>query len=227
MSVAKIEQDIQLLEEEIEKINLTIADPIERNEYKKELQRKIKKLNRTKNSLEQLQKEQQELESLKHEISTVNEKPKETVVKEVPTAGDRLESTQDDNSLSNSIKDDWTSVKKSDDDWEECSDRSTELTRDLEEAARVYTNVNSSKISRNYLSKREIWISTLLAFLGFIFPYIYTRRWKPFCILITVIVCVMFISAEEEILSLAPWISVIDNGIAISKSKSKPKQKLS
>ena len=41
MSIIKIKQDIELLEEELERISITITDPIERNEYKKELQRKI------------------------------------------------------------------------------------------------------------------------------------------------------------------------------------------
>ena len=68
MSVVKIELDLKLLEEKLEAINTTITDPIERNEYKKEIEKKIKKLNRNKNSLEQLDKERQELESLKLEF---------------------------------------------------------------------------------------------------------------------------------------------------------------
>ena len=62
MSVAKIKQDIKLLEKKLEEIDSSVCDPIERNEYKKEIERKIKRLNQTKNSLEQLHKEQQELE---------------------------------------------------------------------------------------------------------------------------------------------------------------------
>ena len=62
MSIVKIERDIQLIEEELEKINITISDPIERNEYKKELQRKIKRLNRAKHQIEQ-EINRQQLES--------------------------------------------------------------------------------------------------------------------------------------------------------------------
>ena len=222
MSVAKIEQDIQLIEEELEKIELTIEDPIERNEYKKELQRKIKKLNRTKDSFKQLQKEQEELESLKYEVSIANEKDEVTVVKEATTVSDRSNITQDEDILSDRV-----SVDNSGDDWEECSNAPTELTKDLEEAAQIHVNANSSEISHDYLSKRKIWISTVFALLGFIFPYIYTRRWKPFCILIAAIVSGMLIFEQEEILSIAPWISAIDNGIAINKSKNKLKQELS
>ena len=224
MSVAKIEQDIQLIEEKLEKIDLTIEDPIERNEYKKELQRKIKKLNRTKDSFKQLQKEQEELESLKYEVSIANEKDEETVVKKATTVNNFSNTTQDEDILSDRV-----SVDNSGDDWEECATTTppTELTKDLEEAAQIYVNANSSQISHDYLSRREIWISTVFAIFGFIFPYIYTRRWKPFCILIAAIVSGMLIFEQEEILSIAPWISAIDNGIAINKSKNKLKQELS
>ncbi len=68
MSIYKIKRDIELLEEQFIEIETKISDPIERNEYKQELQRKIKKLNRRKDSLEQLEREQQELESLKSEF---------------------------------------------------------------------------------------------------------------------------------------------------------------
>ena len=224
MSVAKIEQDIQLIEEELEKIDLTIEDPIERNEYKKELQRKIKKLNRTKDSFKHLQKEQQELESLKYEVSIANEKDEVTVVKEATTVSDRSNTTQDEGILSDRV-----SVDNSSDNWEKCATITppTELTKDLEEAAQIHVNANSSQISHDYLSRREIWISTVFAIFGFIFPYIYTRRWKPFCILIAAIVSGMLIFEQGEILSIAPWISAIDNGIAINKSKNKLKQELS
>ena len=223
MSVAKIEQDIQLVEEELEKIDLTIDDPIERNEYRKELQRKIKKLNRTKDSFIQLQHEQQELEFLKYEVSIANEKDEETVVKEAATVNNFSNITQDEDSLY-----DLVSVKKSNDDRNEeyaAISQSTELTEDLKDVKPIQANENSSEISHNYLSKRKIWISTVFALLGFIFPYIYTRRWKPFCILIAAIVSGMFILEEGEALSIAPWISAIDNGIAINKSKNKLKQK--
>ena len=205
MSVAKIEQDIQLIEEELEKIDLTIEDPIERNEYKKELQRKIKKLNRTKDSFIQLQQEQQELESLKYEVSTVKEE-----------------------SITFSDRSNYIEYEKSNDDRNEeyaAISQSTELAEDLKDAQSIQPNENSSEISHNYLSKRKIWISTVFALLGFIFPYIYTRRWKPFCILIAAIVSGMFILEEGEALFIAPWISAIDNGIAINKSKNKLQQK--
>lgn len=77
MSVAKIEQDIKLLEEELKEINTNICDPIERNEYKQELQIKLKKLYKTKNGLEQLQQEQHELEALKNEVSIYSKREEE------------------------------------------------------------------------------------------------------------------------------------------------------
>ena len=48
MSISNIENNIELLEHELQEINTTISDSIERNEYKIELQKKIKKLNQTK-----------------------------------------------------------------------------------------------------------------------------------------------------------------------------------
>jgi len=68
MSVIKIEQDIKLLEEELKKIDTAIIDPIERNEHQKELERKLKKLKRTKNQIEQQEIDRQEFESLKSEF---------------------------------------------------------------------------------------------------------------------------------------------------------------
>ena len=73
MSVFKIEQDIKLLEKELEQINITITDPIERNEQQKELKKKISKLKRTKSQIEQLEKEQLELKSLKSDFIANNE----------------------------------------------------------------------------------------------------------------------------------------------------------
>ena len=70
MSVVKIEQDIKLLENKLKEIDITISDPIGRNEYQKELKKKIKKLKRTKSQIEQQEKEQQELESLKLEFTS-------------------------------------------------------------------------------------------------------------------------------------------------------------
>ena len=77
MSVAKIERDIKSLENELEEINTTISDPIERNEYRKELEKKLKRLQRTKAQTEQLEKEQQELESLKSEFISNSEESSE------------------------------------------------------------------------------------------------------------------------------------------------------
>lgn len=74
MSVAKIEQDIKLLEEKIEEINITVIDPIERNEYEKRLERKLKKLKRIKDQIEQQEIEQQELVSLKSEFILTSDK---------------------------------------------------------------------------------------------------------------------------------------------------------
>ena len=68
MSVIKIERDLKLLENKLKEIDAAITDPIERNEQKKELKRKISKLKRTKSQIEQLELEQQELESLKSEF---------------------------------------------------------------------------------------------------------------------------------------------------------------
>lgn len=48
MSVAKIKRDIKLIENKLIELDTTIADPIERNEQKKELEKKIKRLRRTK-----------------------------------------------------------------------------------------------------------------------------------------------------------------------------------
>ncbi len=68
MLILKIEQDLELLENKLKEIDTTISDPIERNEYQKELKKKIKKLKRTKSQIEQQEKQQQELESLKLEF---------------------------------------------------------------------------------------------------------------------------------------------------------------
>ena len=73
MSVVKIERDIKTLKNELEEIDTTISDPIERNEYRKELEKTLKKLQRTKAQTEQLEKEQQELESLKSEFISNSE----------------------------------------------------------------------------------------------------------------------------------------------------------
>jgi ARC6-like, IMS domain len=69
MSSSKLKRDIQLLEKQLEKIDINISDPIERIEQKKQLEREIKKLERSKSQIEQLEQEQQELESLKSEFT--------------------------------------------------------------------------------------------------------------------------------------------------------------
>ena len=75
MSVAKIERDIKLLETKLNELDATITDPIERNEYKKELEKEIKKLQRTKSQIEQLERQRQEIESLKSEFTFNDEEP--------------------------------------------------------------------------------------------------------------------------------------------------------
>ena len=75
MSVAKIDRDIQLLENKLEEIDTIIGDPIERNEQQKDLKKKIKKLQRTKKQIEQQEIERQELESLKSEFIFNKDKP--------------------------------------------------------------------------------------------------------------------------------------------------------
>lgn len=72
MSVLKIKRDIQLLEQQLEKLEANISDPIECIEQKKQLEREIRKLERSKSQIEQLEQEQQELESLKSEFSPNN-----------------------------------------------------------------------------------------------------------------------------------------------------------
>lgn len=74
MSIIKIEQDIELLENKLKEVDTIIADPIERNEYQKELNKKLKKLKRTKSQIEQQEVEQQELASLKSEFVSNSDK---------------------------------------------------------------------------------------------------------------------------------------------------------
>lgn len=69
MSSSKLKKDIQVLEKQLEKIDINISDPIERIEQKKQLEREIRKLERSKSQIEQLEQEQQELESLKSEFT--------------------------------------------------------------------------------------------------------------------------------------------------------------
>jgi hypothetical protein len=69
MSSSKLKRDIQVLEKQLEKIDINISDPIERIEQKKQLEREIRKLERSKSQIEQLEQEQQELESLKSEFT--------------------------------------------------------------------------------------------------------------------------------------------------------------
>ena len=83
-----------------------------------------------------------------------------------------------------------------------------------------------------YVSRRKIWISTLLTLLSFIAPYIYTRRWKPLGIMVGAIFLLgCFISYGDDFETgfnkgrkLAPIFMVlaaIDNGMAIGKYKKK------
>ncbi len=69
MSIIKIQRDIKLLEQQLEKLNIEISDPIERIEQKKQLEKKINKLKQSKSQIEKLQQEQQELELLKSEFT--------------------------------------------------------------------------------------------------------------------------------------------------------------
>ena len=239
MSVFKIERDIKLLEEKLEEINTTVTDPIERNEYKKELQRQIKKLNRTKYSLEQLHKEQQDLESLKLEVSPVKQdreiidKPQSKTKNNQRTVEKQRENNRQVSKIKNI--DDWedefdTPSNVSSNSWQDDSRtptyKNTQVVEDLKDTMQMQANISSSQISQQiYLSKREIWISTVFAILNFIFPYIYTRRWKPLCVAFISLIFVGGFVSEESALSAAPWISAIDNGIAIAKSKSKLKRK--
>lgn len=254
MSVFKIEQDIKLLEEKLEEVNITVADPIERNEYKKELQRKIKKLNRTKNSLELLHKEQQDLESLKLQVSTKKEKHEnESSVKRDREIINKPQLKTNNNEITadKQSENDWQASRiKNSDDWENDVDRPIESdwdtpsnvsfnswhddsykgtsVVDLENTTQMQTGRSISQTSHQiYLSKREVWISTVFALLSFIIPYIYTRRWKPFCIVFILLIFFDFILVAEGIFVAASFISAIDNGIAINKSKSKLKTKSS
>lgn len=72
MSTLKLKKDIELLENKLSEIEANISDPIERIEQKKQLEREIKKLERSKSQIEQLEQEQQELELLKSEFSSNN-----------------------------------------------------------------------------------------------------------------------------------------------------------
>ena len=83
MSVIKIEQDIKLLENKLKEIDVTITDPIECNEQKKEIKKKISKLKRTKSQIEQLEKEQLELESLKSDFIANSEELNKSTESEV------------------------------------------------------------------------------------------------------------------------------------------------
>ena len=74
MSVIKIEKDFKSLESELKEIGATITDPIERNERKKDLNKKISKLKRTKDQIEKLELERQELESLKSDLIVNSDK---------------------------------------------------------------------------------------------------------------------------------------------------------
>lgn len=83
-----------------------------------------------------------------------------------------------------------------------------------------------------YVSRRKIWISTLLSLLSFIAPYIYTRRWKPLGMMVgAIFILGCFISYGDDFETgfnkgrkLAPIfivLAAIDNGMAIGKYKKK------
>lgn len=254
MSIIKIKQDIELLEEELERISITITDPIERNEYKKELQRKIKKLNRTKHSLELLQQEQHELQSLRQEISSnkpsdelssrnqdkkslTEPQSKNGTAKELAYQNelefDEIDGSFFDIDTDEKVESDWdVPSNESYDSWQDDSciliPNDIKIVEDAKNATQFQTNISSSQISHQiYLSKREIWISTVFAILNFICPYIYTRRWKPLCIVFISLIFCESVFLTEDVFFVAPFISAIDNGIAINKSKDKLKAKSS
>jgi hypothetical protein len=72
MSNSKLKRDIELLEQQLNELEANIFDPIECIEQKKQLQREIRKLERSKSQIEQLEQEQQELENLKSEFLSKN-----------------------------------------------------------------------------------------------------------------------------------------------------------
>lgn len=229
---SQIENKIKLLEEKLQEIDTSIADSIERNEHKIELQKQIKKLTKTRNNLEKLQQEQQELESLKSEASIIYEAQdnKQQVSQQLSEtiSTEQIVSEKSKNSIVEQTKSDWNSLvikpeNQVDDSHTIVSNRSNSIKFSKQSS----NNINNSQtIHLLFLSKREIWISSIFALFGFIFPYIYTRRWKPLCILFTAMVSATIFISDESILVAAPWISAIDNGIAISKSKNKVKLKL-
>ena len=96
---------------------------------------------------------------------------------------------------------------------------------------------NNAKIAHEvYVSRRKIWVSTLLCLISFVAPYIYTRRWKP----LGAIVGGLFIlgcfigdsNADFEVnfqkgQQLSPIfmiLAAIDNGVAIKKNQMKVKK---
>ena len=98
---------------------------------------------------------------------------------------------------------------------------------------------NEAKIAKEvYISRRKIWISTLLCLLSFIAPYIYTRRWKAFGGLVGgIFVLGCFIGDSEdweasfrkgqELAPIFMVLAAIDNGVAIKKNQMKVKAKSS
>lgn len=224
MSISKIEAQIEELEKKLQAINTNIADPIERNEYKRELHKQIKKLTKTKTNLEKLQQEQEELESLKTEFLTsqtlANSSTAEQTQPEVKqnhlTSDNCIENKQDNIEIQ--TIDNWKSpVTTNCEQWDDnCQfyQNSTELTKNKPQSNHLI-----------YLSERAIWISTIFAIWSFFVPYIYTRRWKPLFILLIGLGLATAFTSEEELLLTAPCISAIDNGVAIARSKNKVKQK--
>lgn len=129
MSISKIKRDIELLKQRLIEIETEILDPIERNEYKQELQRKIKKLNRSQNSLEQLEREQQELKSLKSEFSLNNNESVDQKKSEPDKPVEHASSTTNNSitveskiEVSENIEDVWDSQVQNTDSWKKNSD---------------------------------------------------------------------------------------------------------
>ncbi|BAZ43686.1 hypothetical protein NIES4102_06870 [Chondrocystis sp. NIES-4102] len=209
MSILKLENKLKLLTAELETIDTAISDPIERNEHKKLLQKQIKKLNQTKDNLVKLQQEEAELESLRTDF-IVAQQPDI-----IPESPQQIQSEQ-------------VSYTTNDEYWDEQScptiaDDSDSLLAAEEAPEKIIKPQQNHFV---YLSKREIWISCVFAIFSFIFPYIYTRRWKPLFILLMVMISISILTSKSSSLIAAPWLSAIDNGTAIAQAKKKIKLKL-
>ncbi|MGD1919439.1 MAG: hypothetical protein ACFCAD_11435 [Pleurocapsa sp.] len=96
---------------------------------------------------------------------------------------------------------------------------------------------NEAKIAHEvYVSRRKIWVSTLLCLISFVAPYIYTRRWKPLGAMVGGLFflgCLIgdnnadFETNFQKGQQLSPILMVlaaIDNGVAIKKNQMKVKK---